>query len=64
MDAGSDRFSGGKRNRSKTRRFAMKAVSGKQVVLKDGELLRRERSNRDYLMSLSNEDLQIGRAHV
>ena len=35
----------------------MKAVSGKQVVLKDGELLRRERSNRDYLMSLSNEDL-------
>ncbi|MDE6989724.1 MAG: glycoside hydrolase family 127 protein, partial [Lachnospiraceae bacterium] len=35
----------------------MKAVSGKQVVLKEGELLRREQSNRDYLMSLSNEDL-------
>lgn len=35
----------------------MKMVFGKQVVLKEGELLRREKSNRDYLMSLSNEDL-------
>lgn len=35
----------------------IKMAFGKQVVLKEGELLRREKCNRDYLMSLSNEDL-------
>lgn len=35
----------------------MDGICGRNVILKEEKLLRREKSNRDYLMSLSNEDL-------
>lgn len=35
----------------------MKALGGRQVVLRDGELLRRERDNRAYMLRLTRENL-------
>ena len=35
----------------------MIGLKGKQVVLRDGELLRRERDNRSYMLRLTRENL-------
>lgn len=48
--------------------MALKEIWGKQAVIMDGELKRRENLNRDYMMSLQNKnlllnyDLEAGRA--
>ncbi len=35
----------------------MKQINGKNVVIREGELLRREQDNRDYMMKLENKYL-------
>ena len=35
----------------------MKAIRGKSAIILEADLKRREKRNRDYLMSLSKEDL-------
>ena len=40
----------------------MKALGGRQVVLRDGELLRRERDNRAYMLRLTRENISSRRA--
>jgi len=35
----------------------MKVLKGKNVIVRDGDLKRREQTNRNYLMSLTNDNL-------
>ena len=37
----------------------MRQIKGKDTVIKDHELKRRERENREYLMRLTNENLLV-----
>jgi DUF1680 family protein len=43
----------------KERAMKMRELRGKSVALRDGEYIRRERENREYLMSLKNEHLLL-----
>ena len=35
----------------------MEELKGKKVIIKENELMRREKANREYLMKLTNDNL-------